>query len=170
MIYVITGPPGAGKTSLSKALLATVEFGLHIPVDDLRGWVKSGMSDSVPWTEETERQFQIAERATCAVARTYDQAGFTIVIDHCRNTPRLEALIQAEFEGYEVRRVLLLPELAINLDRNANRTDKTFDPLILTDTIKFTHEAYHGNTPSGWMVVDNTAKSIGETVNLVTSL
>ena len=170
MIYVITGPPGAGKTSLSQALLKSVEFGLHIPVDDLRGWVKSGMSDSVPWTEETERQFQIAERAACAVARTYDQAGFTVVIDHCRNIPRLENLIQSEFAGFEVKKILLLPDLETNLARNASRTDKSFDPLILEDTIRFTHEAYRGNTPDGWMVCNNAHKSVSETVNLVTPL
>ncbi len=168
MITFISGPPGAGKTSLCLAFLTQVELGLHLPVDDLRGWVVAGMSDSVPWTEETERQFQIAERAACAVARTYADAGFTVAIDHCRNPQRLDELIRDELEGYEVRKVLLLPDLETNLLRNATRTNKSFDPAILEKTIRFTSAAYREGIPEGWQVIDNSGLDIAQTAATLT--
>lgn len=169
MIYVVSGPPGAGKTSLCEALLASSEFGLHIPVDDLRAWVRSGMSDSVPWTEETERQFQIAEKAACAVARTYATAGFTVTIDHCRNPKRLEALTNEEFAEFKTVKILLLPNLQENLARNLARLNKPFAPEILSDTIRATNDGNRKDVPEGWLVIDNSELTIDETVKLVTS-
>lgn len=170
MIYLVSGPPGAGKTSLCQALLATCEFGLHIPVDDLRSWVRSGMSDSVPWTDETERQFQIAEKAACAIARTYSDASFTVAIDHCRNPKRLEALVRDELSEFRTVKILLLPNLQENLSRNLARVNKPFAPEILNDTIRSTNEAYRTDVPVGWHQVDNSEISIQETLNLLTSL
>ena len=170
MIIFISGPPGAGKTTLALAYLAQVARGLHLPIDDLRTWVVSGLADAVPWTEETERQFQIAERAACAVARTYSDAGFTIAIDHCRNPQRLDELIQSELDGYEVLKVLLLPDLEVNLARNATRTNKPFDPAVLTETIRFTNETYRKDIPPGWKVVDNSDLTIAQTLSAFTPM
>jgi hypothetical protein len=43
-------------------------FGIHIPIDDLREWVVSGMAQAVPlWTEETERQFRLARHSAVQI-------------------------------------------------------------------------------------------------------
>ena len=60
-LFLITGAPGAGKSATAAALMRRFPFGLHIPVDDLREWVVSGISQPVPeFTEETGRQFRLA--------------------------------------------------------------------------------------------------------------
>ena len=160
-LFVVSGPPAAGKTTLCRALLRRFDQAIHLPVDDLRGWVVSGMADSVPWTDETERQFQVAEGAAVDVVRRYQDAGFVVAIDHCRNPRRLdEALI-----GMNALKILLLPELATNLARNRARTDKPFDPRLLDGTIEFTNERYRHDVGDDWIVIDNTDLSVEESVD-----
>lgn len=150
-IFTITGPPGAGKSTLASRIAEKITPTLIIPVDDLRTWVKSGLADSVPWSDETERQFQIAEQATLKIAETYASHGFNVVIDHCRNLPTLNKL----FQQIQVEKILLLPTLQTTLHQNATRTNKDFDPQILAETIKFTHKAFTEADKTGWITLTN---------------
>jgi hypothetical protein len=116
----------------------------------------------VPWTDETERQFQIAEAAACDIARRYHDAGFAVAIDHCRNPKRLDDVIAAS--GLAMVKVLLMPDLETNLLRSHTRTNKSFDPLMLDETIIATNGGYRKDVPQDWIVIDNAALSVDATV------
>jgi hypothetical protein len=169
-IFVVSGPPASGKTTLCQVLLSIFDRGLHIPVDDLRLWVVQGLSDSVPWTDETERQFRAAEESACRVAGRYHEEGFAVALDHCRNPERLDVVISGELTGLPVVKVLLLPSLDINLARNRNRTNKAFNPEVLTETIRLTNDAYRRTTARGWLILDNSFLSPTETADLILTL
>ena len=129
-----------------------------------------GFADSVPWTDETERQFQIAEVTACDIAKRYQDGGFAVAIDHCRNLPTLERVINSNLENRAVIKICLMPDLDTNLDRNLRRKNKPFGPELLVETIEYTNRNYRNSVPPGWHVIDNSSLSVDETVELILGL
>ena len=115
--------------ALSAALAAHFERCLCIPVDDLRSWVVSGFADSVPWTNETERQFQIAEGAVCDLAR----AGLDTVALRAPAHPIAQGLLWA-FGG---------PVAAPSANRSGRPSPTTFDAAC-EETGEFAATALEG--------------------------
>jgi chloramphenicol 3-O-phosphotransferase len=171
-IFLITGTPGSGKSSVAAALAKRYPFGIHIPVDDLREWVVSGIAHPVPlWTEETGRQFRLARQAALEIARIYAGAGFAVVIDDIIFPDEAARGMVEALSGYDVHKVVLHPDLDTALRRNAERTNKQFDTGVLTETIRSLHGAFARAdfTGAGWQVIDNTHLDVEETVDRILS-
>ena len=166
-IYILSGAPGAGKSTVAAALMQQVEFGVHIPVDDVRKWVVSGIAHPIPkWTEETERQFRLARWSALQSATIYAEAGFTVAIDDVVDEKSFQRQYQQLLHGYAIHKVLLSPSVDVILARNASRTNKPFDTAILAETSRRLHdELRKSNRPqAGWIVIDSSALSVDETV------
>lgn len=154
-IFLITGVPGVGKSSVAKALLGRFEFGFYIGVDDLREWVVSGIAHPVPgWTDETERQFGLARRGAVKLARIYADAGFVVAIDDVVLLGEWAGLFEKALQGYAVHKVFLWADLEVNQKRNRERTSKGFDTARLVELIGGLH---------GWMVPEEYREA-GRTV------
>ncbi|MEO8285818.1 MAG: AAA family ATPase [Chloroflexota bacterium] len=167
-IFLLTGTPGAGKTSVSNALMKRFPFGLHIPVDNLREWVVSGLADPVPvWTAETTRQFRLARNAAAHTARLYADAGFAVVIDDVIWPHEAAELFEEPLEPHALHKVLLRPDLDSAQARNATRTNKSYDTEGLRGLIEVVHDAMLPSEyeAAGWAVVDSTHLSLEETVD-----
>lgn len=169
-IFVITGTPGAGKTSVAQALVRRFPFGLHIPVDDLREWVVSGIAHPVPtWTDETSRQFGLARQAAALTARLYADAGFAVAIDDVIKPAEAEELIAAHLGGYVVGKILLHPAVDVVLARNARRTTKNFDTSAFAQFIPGIHRWIVEDRfdETGWLIVDSAGMSLDQTVDYI---
>ncbi len=145
------------------------EFGIHLPVDDLREWVCGGLASPVGWTDETTRQFSLAEEGAADLALRYHDAGFAVAIDHCQGPPTLDALVARRFPGRPVHKVAVAPDLETNLRRNAERTGKGFESSVLVPTIHRLNPLYRasGLQDQGWIVIDNSDKGPDDVVDLL---
>jgi len=60
-IFLITGSPGVGKTTIGKALAGRFAKSMHIPVDDIRFMVVSGIQQpGLQWSEGLVEQLEAA--------------------------------------------------------------------------------------------------------------
>jgi len=169
-IFLITGPPGAGKTSVAVAQLRRFPYGFHLPVDDQREWVVTGIAHPVPrWTPETTRQFLLAREAAAQLAGRYAAAGFAVAIDDVITAREVEEITAPALPGYAFHRILLLPRVSVALRRNRERTNKAFDTRVLNAPVRQIHRALSAQTlaPDAWRVIDNSDLTIEETIDRI---
>jgi adenylylsulfate kinase-like enzyme len=169
-IFIISGVPGAGKTSVARALVQRFEHGIYIPVDDLREWVISGRADPLPvWTSDTTKQFRLAFKAAAFLSRLYSKAGFVVSVEQVLFPGDVSRYFTSKLKGLRVVKVFLDTDLHTAISRNRDRLTKDFAPEILTGAINYMYpvlkkEIYN---EEDWMIVDNSKMNIDETVNFI---
>jgi len=168
-IFILTGTPASGKTTLSKALLACFSFGVHIPVDNLRGMVVSGLSNPIgSWDDETDRQFRLARDSAAQIAKTYAQGGFTVVIDDVIFPDQIAHHYDEALAAFDVHKVLVRPSVKTAVARNqARKLDIDNNQLSQIIQPIYDHFATFGLTKlarSGWVILDTSHDAVPESV------
>jgi chloramphenicol 3-O-phosphotransferase len=169
-VFLLSGTPGAGKSSVAAALMRRFPRGLHIPLDDLREWVVSGFAPPVPaWTTETSRQFYLARNAAAYMATSYSDAGFAVAVDDVLFPEDVEHHFDAPLAGRSVTCILLRPSLDVALTRNRERTNKAFDTSLLSEIIVRLYDLMRPDdfAARGWFVVDSGGRTVEETVEAI---
>ena len=125
---IVSGIPGAGKTTVARLLTQRFERGAHIEADEVQRMVVAGGvwpggeqldADGNP-RGEALRQLELRGRNVCLLANSFAEAGVVAVIDDVVIGSRLDAF-RSMLTGRPLWFVLLLPTLERVAERNAER-------------------------------------------------
>ena len=76
---MVTGPPGAGKTTVSRSLSGMFDRSARVAGDEFFGFIDRGYL--APWTREAHQQNEVVVSAAAAAAGRLAAGGYTVVYD-----------------------------------------------------------------------------------------
>ncbi len=123
--YLLTGLPGAGKSTVARALAARLPRAAYIEADLLQAMLVSGGEWPTPdMSPEAQRQLFLRGRNAALLANSFGAAGFVPVVDHIVISRVQLAHFAAELRVRPFRLVVLAPPPETVLARNRLRPGK----------------------------------------------
>jgi predicted ATPase len=163
-VWLVTGGPGAGKTSVCAALAHRYDQSIHVKADEFGNWSDAGYASDA-WAHDPAAR-RAARTSAAFVALQYSTAGYAAVVDDTIEDER-------EIEVYAAlhpRKVFLLPSLEVALARNAARTNKPPGdaPHLAAIARRLYEPMRQAHTAArGWLVLDSSTLDVEATVDAI---
>ena len=118
-LYVITGPAGVGKSTISRKIAEASSKSALIEGDDLYAQIVGGYVD--PWKEGN--YLDTFWKLSLSSIRIYLEDGFDVVFNYIISPGQLD-MIRKEFSDHEVRFTVLLVDEETIIERDKRRPEE----------------------------------------------
>jgi chloramphenicol 3-O-phosphotransferase len=159
-LLILTGPPGAGKSTIAEALAAVSEPPVvHLPSDRFWRFIKKGAVP--PYLPAAHRQNTTVLAALAAGGGAFAHGGYFVVVDGIVGPWFLDLFRQLEVP---LHYVVLRPSLRVALARAQGRGDET---LTLSGPIRDLYRQFSALGEFENHVIDTSDHTAGDTLAAV---
>lgn len=154
-LYLITGPAGVGKSTISKILAGSKDKCALIEGDDIYHFVKGGYVSA--WKEGNH--LEVFWKNCIDIIKNFLDSGYDVVFNYIINKKDLEMIIK-DFSEIEIKFVLLLADDQVLINRdNEREEDCRMGERVLVLKNNFVNQNFDKK-----YILDTTNMSIEKTV------
>ena len=165
MIIAITGPTGAGKTTIAEALTKKLTNSVNIDVDPIKHMNPNAFTKVIDDDGEEDWPYSawgLLGENIALLAENYMKHGHDVIINGWLEVESWQEIEKRQKIDYKI---LMLPDIETNKNRDAGRTQevKMGEKAVLRGHEYFKTTDYY----QGFIVIDSSSENVDQTVDQI---